>query len=188
MAHERLIALQFAIYMATIDYMIASYGPYSASATGGNALARDFLAGVAAMYSVPCRPSPSPRLPLCGACGQCIITVTDYPSLRVHWHQIQARMAHHHPCMPCLLGHDAHLHLLLAGPANPKTIQVRPNCRERPQGQRGGSESKHPTRGRIKEPGSSRASSFGRRAGDHAGMIVVRSPCWLPFGIDLYFG
>ena len=39
--------------MATIDYMVASYGPYSASATGGNALARDFLAGIAAMYSVP---------------------------------------------------------------------------------------------------------------------------------------
>lgn len=33
--------------------MVASYGPYSASATGGNALARDFLAGIAAMYSVP---------------------------------------------------------------------------------------------------------------------------------------
>ncbi|OCF33374.1 multidrug transporter [Kwoniella heveanensis CBS 569] len=43
----------FAIYMSTIDYMIAAYGPYSASATGGNGLARDFLAGVAAMYSVP---------------------------------------------------------------------------------------------------------------------------------------
>jgi hypothetical protein len=39
--------------MATIDYMIASYGPYSASATGGNGFARDFLAGIAAMYSVP---------------------------------------------------------------------------------------------------------------------------------------
>lgn len=44
---------QFSIYMATVDYMIASYGPYSASATGGNGFARDFLAGVAAMYSVP---------------------------------------------------------------------------------------------------------------------------------------
>ncbi|KAF8996092.1 MFS general substrate transporter [Hymenopellis radicata] len=43
----------FAIYMATIDYMVAAYGPYSASATGGNAFARDFLAGVAAMYSIP---------------------------------------------------------------------------------------------------------------------------------------
>ena len=46
-------AANYAIYMATIDYMIASYGPYSASATGGNALARDFLAGVAAMYATP---------------------------------------------------------------------------------------------------------------------------------------
>ncbi|KAL8757435.1 MAG: hypothetical protein Q9199_002219 [Rusavskia elegans] len=43
----------YAIYMATIDYMIAAYGPYSASATGGNGLARDFLAGVAAMYAMP---------------------------------------------------------------------------------------------------------------------------------------
>ncbi|KUL89429.1 hypothetical protein ZTR_04459 [Talaromyces verruculosus] len=43
----------YAIYMATIDYMVAAYGPYSASATGGNALARDFLAGIAAMYSTP---------------------------------------------------------------------------------------------------------------------------------------
>lgn len=43
----------YAIYMATVDYMIASYGPYSASATGGNGFARDFLAGIAAMYSTP---------------------------------------------------------------------------------------------------------------------------------------
>ncbi|TEA20731.1 putative efflux pump kojT [Colletotrichum sidae] len=43
----------FAIYMSTIDYMIAAYGPYSASATGGNGFARDFLAGVSAMYATP---------------------------------------------------------------------------------------------------------------------------------------
>ncbi|KAI9653474.1 MAG: hypothetical protein M1831_006022 [Alyxoria varia] len=49
-----LIAIaNYSIYMATIDYMVAAYGPYSASATGGNALARDFLAGIAAMYSTP---------------------------------------------------------------------------------------------------------------------------------------
>lgn len=49
-----LIAIaNYCIYMATIDYMIASYGPYAASATGGNALARDFLAGIAALYSTP---------------------------------------------------------------------------------------------------------------------------------------
>lgn len=39
--------------MATIDYMVAAYGPYAASATGGNGFARDFLAGIAAIYSVP---------------------------------------------------------------------------------------------------------------------------------------
>lgn len=33
--------------------MIASYGPYAASATGGNGFARDFLAGVAALYGYP---------------------------------------------------------------------------------------------------------------------------------------
>lgn len=43
----------FAIYMSTVDYMIAAYGPYAASATGGNGFARDFLAGIAAMYSTP---------------------------------------------------------------------------------------------------------------------------------------
>ena len=35
--------------------MIAAYGPYAASATGGNDLARDFLAGIAAIYAHPCR-------------------------------------------------------------------------------------------------------------------------------------
>ncbi|KAK3169894.1 hypothetical protein OEA41_009278 [Lepraria neglecta] len=43
----------YAIYMATIDYMIASYSPYPASATGGNSMSRDLLAGIAAMYSIP---------------------------------------------------------------------------------------------------------------------------------------
>lgn len=42
-----------AIYMSTIDYMVAAYGPYAASATGGNALARDGLSGIAAYYSTP---------------------------------------------------------------------------------------------------------------------------------------
>lgn len=43
----------FSIYMATIDYMIMAYGPYSASATGGNGFARDFLAGISIMYATP---------------------------------------------------------------------------------------------------------------------------------------
>lgn len=41
----------YAIYMSTIDYMVAAYSVYSASATGGNGFARDFLAGVSAMYA-----------------------------------------------------------------------------------------------------------------------------------------
>ncbi|KAL4401318.1 transmembrane transporter [Malassezia pachydermatis] len=49
-----LIAIaNYAIYMATIDYMVEAYGMYSASATGGNALARDLLAGISAMFAVP---------------------------------------------------------------------------------------------------------------------------------------
>lgn len=49
-----LIAIaNFSIYMSTIDYMVASYGPYSASATGGNGFARDLLAGISTMYAVP---------------------------------------------------------------------------------------------------------------------------------------
>lgn len=43
----------YSIYMATIDYMICAYGPYSASATGGNGWSRDFLAGVLTLPAVP---------------------------------------------------------------------------------------------------------------------------------------
>ncbi|KAH3977506.1 hypothetical protein HBH92_049210 [Parastagonospora nodorum] len=43
----------FAIYYATVDYMVAAYGPYAASATGGNGFARVFLAGMCALYTGP---------------------------------------------------------------------------------------------------------------------------------------
>ncbi|KAJ5925907.1 sugar transporter [Penicillium verhagenii] len=43
----------YAIYLSSVDYMIASYGVYSASACGGNAFARDLLAGISAMYATP---------------------------------------------------------------------------------------------------------------------------------------
>lgn len=42
-----------AIYLATVDYMIAAYGAFSSSATGGNGFCRDFLAGIAALYARP---------------------------------------------------------------------------------------------------------------------------------------
>ncbi|RYP58767.1 hypothetical protein DL770_010361 [Monosporascus sp. CRB-9-2] len=43
----------YGVYKSSIDYMIAAYGPYAASATGGNDLARDVLAGIAALYAHP---------------------------------------------------------------------------------------------------------------------------------------
>lgn len=43
----------FAIYFSSVDYMLAAYGVYSASACGGNAFARDFLAGISAMFAIP---------------------------------------------------------------------------------------------------------------------------------------
>ena len=50
----------YSIYMATIDYMICAYGPYSASATGGNGWSRDFLAGVLTIPATPFFESKSP--------------------------------------------------------------------------------------------------------------------------------
>lgn len=64
--------------MATVDYMIASYGPYSASATGGNGFARDFLAGIAAMYSVPSEFLP---LHLKSPIQTCLTTCTVYSNM-----------------------------------------------------------------------------------------------------------
>ena len=45
--------LKYAIYQSSISYTIAAYGVYAASATGGNDFARDFLSGIAAIYSTP---------------------------------------------------------------------------------------------------------------------------------------
>ena len=44
---------QYSIYQSSIDYTVAAYGPYAASATGGNDFARDFLSGIATLYSTP---------------------------------------------------------------------------------------------------------------------------------------
>ncbi|KAF2703015.1 MFS general substrate transporter [Pleomassaria siparia CBS 279.74] len=43
----------YSIYYATVDYMVATYGVYAASATGGNGFMRDFLAGICAIYTGP---------------------------------------------------------------------------------------------------------------------------------------
>jgi hypothetical protein len=52
--YHRLVSLSPTFRIRLMFSMIAAYGPYAASATGGNGLARDFLAGIAAMYSTPC--------------------------------------------------------------------------------------------------------------------------------------
>jgi len=43
----------YSIYQSSIDYTVAAYSIYAASATGGNDFARDFLSGIAALYSTP---------------------------------------------------------------------------------------------------------------------------------------
>jgi MFS family permease len=53
----------YSIYMATIDYMVCAYGPYSASATGGNGWSRDFLAGVLTLPATPFFESKSSNQP-----------------------------------------------------------------------------------------------------------------------------
>ena len=119
--------------------MIASYGPYSASATGGNALARDFLAGIAAMYASPCTflplSSPSRRSP------PLIFTPTVKPhsySLRACRPQVPPRMAHHHPWRHRLPHHHPHLHLLLVRARHSRTLPVRADSGQRPcRAQRG---------------------------------------------------
>lgn len=79
-------AANFAIYHATIDYMIASYGPYSASATGGNGFARDFLAGLAAMYSSPLysKFEPYPRAYASTLLG-CLAVLVTIPIYVFYW-------------------------------------------------------------------------------------------------------
>ncbi|KAF2638915.1 polyamine transporter 4 [Massarina eburnea CBS 473.64] len=88
-----LIAIaNYAIYQSSIDYQTAAYGPYAASATGGNDLARDFLAGIAALYSapmyenIPGRPLVFPTTIL--ACLAFLVTLPIYV---VYWKGPQIR-------------------------------------------------------------------------------------------------
>ncbi|KAL1296838.1 hypothetical protein AAFC00_004461 [Neodothiora populina] len=73
----------YAIYFSSVDYMIAAYGVYSASATGGNAFARDFLAGIAAMYATPLYENIGDKYPTeyastILACLSCLIVIPIY--------------------------------------------------------------------------------------------------------------
>ncbi|ROV90003.1 hypothetical protein VPNG_10002 [Cytospora leucostoma] len=54
----------YSVYQSSIDYTVAAYGVYAASATGGNDFARDFLSGIAALYSTPMYSNIGTRYPL----------------------------------------------------------------------------------------------------------------------------
>lgn len=73
--------------MATIDYMIAAYGVYAASATGGNALARDFLAGISALYATPMYSNISPphNLEYASTILACLAAAVTVPIYVFYW-------------------------------------------------------------------------------------------------------
>jgi hypothetical protein len=77
---------QYAIYQSSIDYQTAAYGPYAASATGGNDLARDFMAGVAAMYSTPLYKNiPGRPVQYASTILACLAFVVTIPIYVVYW-------------------------------------------------------------------------------------------------------
>lgn len=84
-----LIAIaNYGIYMSTISYMLAAYGPYSASATGGNGFARDFLAGIAAMYSTPLYTNIDPNgrnVEYASTILACLAFVVTAPVYLIYW-------------------------------------------------------------------------------------------------------
>lgn len=78
----------YAVYKSSIDYMIAAYGPYAASATGGNDLARDFLAGIAALYAHPFYENIGPenrRLVYPSTILACLAVVVIIPIYVFYW-------------------------------------------------------------------------------------------------------
>ena len=81
-----LTSLQYAIYQSSIDYQTAAYGPYAASATGGNDLARDFMAGVAAMYSTPLYKNiPGRPVQYASTILACLAFLVTIPIYIVYW-------------------------------------------------------------------------------------------------------
>ncbi|KAF2263857.1 MFS general substrate transporter [Lojkania enalia] len=76
----------YAIYQSSIDYQTAAYGPYAASATGGNDLARDFLAGIAALYSTPMYENiPGRPLEYASTILACLAVLVTIPIYIVYW-------------------------------------------------------------------------------------------------------
>jgi hypothetical protein len=79
-----------AIYYATIDYMVAAYGgKYSASATGGNGFARNFLAGMCALYTGPMYKMLKPKNS--GLLLFAVSFVVCIPVYVIYWKGLQIR-------------------------------------------------------------------------------------------------
>lgn len=77
----------YSIYMATIDYMICAYGPYSASATGGNGWSRDFLAGILTVPATPFFTNIGGKYHVEDACTilACIATLLIVAVYMIYW-------------------------------------------------------------------------------------------------------
>lgn len=85
----------YAVYKSSIDYMIAAYGVYAASATGGNDLARDFLAGIAALYAHPFYENVGPEdrhLVYPSTILACLAFIVIIPIYIFYWKGPQIRM------------------------------------------------------------------------------------------------
>ena len=83
---------QYAIYQSSIDYQTAAYGPYASSATGGNDLARDALAGIASLYSTPLYSNiPGRPLQYASTILACLAFLVTLPIYIVYWKGPQIR-------------------------------------------------------------------------------------------------
>jgi hypothetical protein len=102
--------------------MIAAYGPYAASATGGNGLARDFLAGIAAMYATPCMSTLSSASHMPG----CPVLTTSLRECRRPRLPTSPRVAYDHPRYSRCDLYYPNLRFLLQRTMVPRAIQVRP--------------------------------------------------------------
>ncbi|EAL93549.1 MFS multidrug transporter, putative [Aspergillus fumigatus A1163] len=124
----------YSIYMATIDYMVCAYGPYSASATGGNGWSRDFLAGVLTIPATPFFESE-----LSSSLIRLIVTAAD-TGLHRHWRQASSRVRIYDFVLHLIRPRHCGLCHLLVRSLSPPALYVRstavgrsPRCRSRPQ-------------------------------------------------------
>ncbi|CAG8165317.1 unnamed protein product [Penicillium salamii] len=111
----------YCIYMATIDYMVCAYGPYSASATGGNGFSRDILAGI---LTVPATPFYSNiggerHLEYASTILFCISIVLVASVYLIYWYGPTLRKRS--PFAQQLSSHEEHLHSRRASAIAPRS-------------------------------------------------------------------